>query len=66
MCSQRVIPLGAGEWRDCACGLNREEIIERMKRISLGEREECESARERRGRRGREEKEEAERGVSAR
>lgn len=66
MCSQRVIPTGSGEWRDCACKLGREMIIDRMKRICLEEREEHEEEEERRGRRGREEKEEAERGVWAR
>jgi hypothetical protein len=40
--------------------LLREEIIDRMKRISLGEREHQEEDEETRGRRGREEKREAE------
>ena len=62
LCSQRVLPAGQGEWRDCACGLLREDIIDRMKRISLGDRENQEDEEETRGRRGREEKEEAERG----
>ena len=66
MCTSRVLPTGSGEWRDCACGLMREDIIKRMKRISLEDREGEEDAEERRGRRGREEKEEAERGGLAR
>ena len=55
------MPTGSGEWRDCACGLSREEMIARMKRITLCDREEQEEVEERRGRKGREEKEEAER-----
>lgn len=62
LCSKRALPTGAGEWRDCACGLLREEMIERMKRISLGAREEVCEDEERREQRIREEKEAAERG----
>lgn len=63
MCCQRVLPTRGVEWRDCACGLLREDIIERMKRVSLGDRAEEEMETEEvRGRRRREEKVEAERG----
>ncbi|ORX40882.1 hypothetical protein BD324DRAFT_612440 [Kockovaella imperatae] len=64
-CTYRSVPAGGGaEWRACACGLLREDIISRMKRVTLDERELEVEEEQVQGRRWRAEKVEAERGRS--
>ena len=65
LCAQRIIPAGQGEWRDCACGLRREDMIERMKKLSLGEEEDRRGNEEDEQESLLREKEEAERGRRA-